>query len=370
MSYRLVLDARLLHYNRTGIGRYIRHLYEAIAALEPERELCIGYSRRDGERRLESRWPHGATLWTPPHHRLERWTLAAEVVRLRPRVLHSPDHVGPLPVGWRSVLTVHDLAFWRVPESHEPASRAYYDGLRRSAAEAARIICVSHATKADLLAECPEVEPKIRVVHEAPDPVYSGAASPHPNPLPEGEGRRPYFVVVGTISPRKNVSRIVEAFARVVGRGGMEQRPELVIVGADGYDAARVHRLPAELGIDAEVRFVGVQPAREVARLYRSALALVFPSLLEGFGLPVLEAMAARAPVITSDRSSLPEVAGEAALLVDPERTEQLSEAMWRVATDETLRERLRTAGLARAASFTWERAARETMAVLDEAAA
>jgi glycosyltransferase involved in cell wall biosynthesis len=107
-----------------------------------------------------------------------------------------------------------------------------------------------------------------------------------------------------------------------------------------------------------------------VARLYRCALALVFPSLLEGFGLPVLEAMAAGAPVITSDRSSLPEVAGDAALLVDPENTEALADAMRCVAADEALRQRLRAAGRARAREFTWDRAARETLAVFDEAAA
>jgi glycosyltransferase involved in cell wall biosynthesis len=368
VTYRLVLDARLLHYNRTGIGRYIRHLYGAMAALAPDRNVCIGYSRRDSERRLAPVWARGATLWTPPHHRLERWTLAAEVLRLRPRVLHSPDHVGPMPVGWRSVLTVHDLAFWRMPESHEPASREYYDGLRRSASEAARIICVSHATKTDLLAECPEAEPKVRVVHEAPDPLYAHERAA--DGASDLAGERPYFVFVGTISPRKNLMRIVKAFARVVERLDRGHRPELVIVGADGYDAALVHQLPGALRVEQYVRFVGPQPAQEVARLYRRALALVFPSLLEGFGLPVVEAMASGAPVITSNRSSPPEVAGDAALLVDPDDWEALAAEMTRVLNDGALRERLRLAGLSRAAKFSWERAARETLAVFDEAAA
>ena len=365
MSYRLVLDGRLLHYNRTGIGRYIRHLYSAMGNVAPERDVVVGYSRRDNERRLRDRWPRSATLWTPPHHRLERWALAAELVRLRPRVLHSPDHVSPVPLGWRSVLTVHDLAFWHVPESHEPASRAYYEGLRRSAAEATRIICVSHATKADLLAECPSVEAKVRVVHEAPDPLFAREADARAERSPMA-GVRPYFVFVGTIAPRKNVARLIEALASLDGAA----RPDLVIVGADGYGAAEVKALPARLGIERHVRFAGAQPAAEVARLYRGALALVFPSLLEGFGLPVLEAMAMGTPVITSTRSSLPEVAGEAALLVDPEDVAALSEAMALVAADAAQRERMSAAGRARAAAFSWERAARETLAVFDEAAA
>ena len=361
----MALDGRLLHYNRTGIGRYIRHLYGAMAAEAPGREVVVGYSRRDTERRLREAWRRSATLWTPPHHQLERWALGAELVRLRPRLVHSPDHVAPLPLGWRSVLTVHDLAFWRVPESHEPASRAYYQGLRRSAAEAARIICVSQATMKDLLAECPEVDAKVRVVPEAPDPLFTRVAEGGMERSPL-VGERPYFVFVGTIAPRKNVGRLIEALARVEA----SVRPELVVVGADGYGAAEVRALPGRLGIERSVRFVGAQPAAEVARLYGGALALVFPSLLEGFGLPVLEAMAMGAPVITSDRSSLPEVAGEAALLVDPEDVTALGEAMGRVASDVALRERLSAAGRARAAEFSWERAARETLAVFDEAAA
>ena len=361
----MALDGRLLHYNRTGIGRYIRHLYEAMSAEAPGREVLVGYSRRDTERRLRGAWQRSVTLWTPPHHRLERWALAAELVRFGPRLVHSPDHVAPLPLGWRSVLTVHDLAFWRVPESHEPASRAYYEDLRRSAAEAARIICVSRATKADLLAECPDVESKVRVVHEAPDPSFARAVKDEMERSPLA-GRRPYFVFVGTIAPRKNVRRLIEALAQLEAA----VRPALVVVGADGYGAAEVRALPRRLGIEGAVRFVGAQPAAEVARLYAGALALVFPSLLEGFGLPVLEAMAVGAPVITSNRSSLPEVAGKAALLVDPEDVTALREAMARVASDAALREQLSAAGRARAAEFSWERAARETLAVFDEAMA
>ncbi|MGI8424489.1 MAG: glycosyltransferase family 4 protein [Chloroflexota bacterium] len=366
MTYRLLLDARLLHYNRTGIGRYIRHLYDSMARAHPGYELTIGYSWRDAERGLSRVSPRATALWTPPHHPAERWALAAELVRHRPTLVHSPDHVCPQPLSWRAVLTVHDLAFWRMPESHERASRAYYDGLRRSAEQATRIICVSHATKRDLLNECPGVAEKVRVVHEAPDPMYQ-SASRQPSALASG---RPYFVFVGTIAPRKNVARIVQAFAQVVARTDGSDRPELLIVGADGYGAAAVRQLPAALGIASHVRFLGPQPAGEVVRLYQNTLALVFPSLLEGFGLPVLEAMAASAPVSTSNRTSLPEVAGEAALLVDPEDVDDLAEAMLGLATDESLRERLRTAGRAQASRFSWERTARETLAVFAEAVA
>lgn len=363
---RVLLDARLLHYNRTGIGRYIRHLYGAMARVARERDVVVAYSRKDRERRLRHAWRREAMLWTPAHHTWERWALAAELLRLRPDVVHSPDHVCPQPLGWGAVVTVHDLAFWKEPESHEPASRDYYTRLRRSAAQAARIICVSHATKRDLLEYCPDVEPKVRVVHEAADPFFEAVGAERPALA----GARPYFVFVGTIAPRKNVARIVRALAAVVrGREGLE-RPELVIVGADGYGAAEVRALPAALGIGGDVRFVGPQPVGDVARLYRHAVALVYPSLMEGFGLPILEAMASGAPVITASRSSMPEVAGDAALLVDPEDVAALAEAMRRVLDDPALRRRLIAAGKERAAKFSWEQAARETLAVIDEAAA
>ncbi|HEU5317196.1 MAG TPA: glycosyltransferase family 1 protein [Chloroflexota bacterium] len=361
---RLALDARLLHYNRTGIGRYIRHLYQALAPVAPERDLTVGYSRKDREHALDPAWRRGTVLWTPPHHRLERWTLAAELLRLRPALVHAPDHVCPQPLGWRTVLTVHDLAFWRLPETHTPESRAYYDGLRRSAAQATRIICVSHATRQELLAEMPDLAHKCRVVYEAPDPLFLG---PSEGPSTVATGRR-YFVFVGTISPRKNVARIVEAFAAAVADAPSRERPELIMVGGDAPGAEDIRSMPAPLGVERDVRFVGHQPASEVARLYRAALALVYPSLMEGFGLPILEAMACGAPVITSNRSSMPEVAGEVALFVDPERVPEIAGAMRRALEDASLRDRLATAGRLRVTQFSWERAARETLAVFDDA--
>ena len=176
---RIVVDGRLLHYNRTGIGRYLRHLYRAIGDLEgqgglpptvsrPREQITVLYSRRDTRRPLQDCLPRSAVAWTPGHHPRERWALALEGARLRPRLWHAPDHVCPQPLGWRTVLTVHDLAFWRLPESHSAPSRAYYAGLRRSANQATRIICVSQATRQDLLQATGIPEERVRVVPEAP----------------------------------------------------------------------------------------------------------------------------------------------------------------------------------------------------------
>ncbi|MGH2351943.1 MAG: glycosyltransferase family 4 protein [Chloroflexota bacterium] len=364
----ILLDARLLHYNRAGIGRYIRHLYTAMASVCASRRdagdyrpatITVLYHRKDRERALAGAWPRSAVAWTPAHHRLERWALAAEAARLRPRLLHAPDHVCPQPLGWRTVVTVHDLAFLRYPATHSQASRAYYAGLQRSVRQATRVICVSEATKRDLLQATGVDERKLRVVHEAPDPAYAAAGSPAP-------AARPYFIFVGAIEPRKNLETAFRALAMLSKPG----RPEFLIVGAPGWGAAPILSLPAALGVEQEVRFLGRLPTAQVAALYRGATALVYPSLLEGFGLPVLEAMAAGAPVIASNRASIPEVAGDAAELVDPTDAGALAAAMERVASCAAYRDDLRRRGQARARQFSWERAACETLAVFEEALA
>jgi len=363
----LVVDARLLAYNRSGIGRYLRHLYTAMAEVvgdEPPGmapaglRLTMLYHRSDRERALAGLWP-GSAAWTPPHHRLERWMLAAELARLRPQLVHAPDHVCPEPLGWRTVLTVHDLAFLRLPETHAPQSRAYYAGLLRSVCRATRTICVSQATRDDLLELAGADPERVRVIYEAPDPCYrpDGPAAP---------AERPYLVFTGTIEPRKNLARVLRALATLApGR-----RPELRVAGAAGYRAAEVLALPAQLGLEGDVCFLGPRPTSEVASLYRGAIALIFPSLLEGFGLPILEAMACGTPVITSNRSSMAEVAGDAAVLVDPEDVESIAAAISQLMEHPSEREEWRRRGLARAAQFSWQRAARQTLDTFAEALA
>jgi glycosyltransferase involved in cell wall biosynthesis len=363
VTARVVVDARLLHYNRGGIGQYLRHLYRAMALLPAGRmgglDFTVLYSRKDDERLLSDAWPRAATAWTPAHHPLERWALAAELIRLRPALVHSPDHVAPQPVGWRSVVTVHDLAFRLLPETHASRSRSYYAGLEDSVRRAQGVICVSEATRRDLLSIAPHVAAKVTVIHEAADPRYGLEGPVH------AQGR-PYVVFVGTVEPRKNVSAIVRALAALP--PGV--RPELKIVGAPGAALAEVQDLAASLGLGSDVTYQGRLATPEVAAIYRGALALVYPSLLEGFGLPILEAMACGTPVITSDRSSMPEIAGDAALLVDPTDLASISSAVERVTSDQALRQTLKARGLARAGQFSWSRAAAETLATFQQALA
>ncbi len=365
---RLGLDARLLAYNRGGIARYITALGHALAALPapaPFDDLVAIYHRKDRARALATSGWRGLTAWTPPHHRIERYALALELAPRRLDLLHSPDHVPSGAGAARSVVTMHDLSFLLYPATHSAASRRYYAQVAWTVERADRIIAVSEATKRDLVREVGADPARIRVVHEA--------ATPMPDPVaPSGDNQplapfaQPYVLSVqASIEPRKNVPRLIEAFAQA-----RRAHPalRLVVAGGPGADEPAGRAAVARHDLAAAVDFPGVLPETLLRASYRGALALAYPSLYEGFGLPLLEAMSAGTPVIAARVSSLPEVAGDAALLVDPLDVDALAGALVQVAGDEALRADLATRGFRRVRRFSWERAARETLAVYREA--
>ncbi len=386
MTLPVLLDARILTYNDTGIARYVRHLYRAMRVIadeaiasggSPPVEVTVLESRRERRHHLSDAWPDARRAWTPPHHRLERWTLAGEVGlaawtlarRDRKRlVLHSPDHVSPGRFGilqgrrWANVVTVHDLAFMKVPDSHTPESRAYYSGIIRTARDAEIIICPSKATATDLLDETRCDPSRVRVIPEAADPRYRPASPGAPMAAVPG---RPYILTVGSIEPRKNVKTLLEAIATLP----PSRRPMVRIVGAAGRASDDLGALVASKGLDRDVAFMGRMGTEEIGALYRGAIAAAYLSLYEGFGLPVLEAMACGCPVIASGVSSIPEVAGDAALLVDPGEPEAVAHAIETVMGDAGAAAELRRRGLARAARFTWATAARQTIDAFRDAA-
>ncbi|MSQ43879.1 MAG: glycosyltransferase family 1 protein [Chloroflexi bacterium] len=385
MTVPVVLDARIMAYNRTGISRYIRHLYEGMASLRDSSsagsdpfpiDVTVLSSRRDAEHLLAAAWGRSAIGLTPPHHRLERVALSVEIARIlfgafparsraRP-VLHSPDHVCPEPLSvwgarqWATVVTVHDLSFLRVPYTHSVESRRYYSGIHRTVRTAERIICPSQATAADLLDMTTADSSRIRVIHEAPDPRYVEVGPA----FRSVDTQRPYILTVGSIEKRKNIKLLIEAIATM----SPAERPDVKIVGSPGSAYEDCVKEVSRNSLTNRVEFLGRVSTEMIASLYRGAAAMVYPSLYEGFGLPVVEAMACGAPVITSTSSCLPEVAGDAAILVAPEDVDGLRDAILKVIGDPSLASGMRARGLRRAASFSWERAATETVAVFLEA--
>jgi glycosyltransferase involved in cell wall biosynthesis len=363
----IAIDARLVGY-AAGIARYTAHLTAALSALDgPERYLVLrgrlGQRQRVGTSRAVQR-----RVFTPPHNRLERWTLPLELLARRPwpALLHSVDHVSPAWRNWRSVVTLHDLAFLLYPATHTADSRAYYAASGESVRRAERVIAVSQRTASDAVRLLGVDPARVRVVPEAAAPGFRprDAAAFQFVAQRLRLDERPYVLFVGTLEPRKNVPLLLDAFAQV--QAGLDA--QLLVVGGRGWLDEPIFAALARLGLGDAVRFLGGLDQDDLAALYSHAGVLVLPSVYEGFGLPVLEAMACGAPVVCSNAGPLPEVAGDAAVLLAPDDAGQWAQAILSVMTDARLADDLRQRGFARAATFSWERAAVATRDVYREA--
>ncbi|MFH1088010.1 MAG: glycosyltransferase family 1 protein, partial [Chloroflexota bacterium] len=311
---------------------------------------------------------HRRALWTPPHHRWEQVALPLELAPLGLDLLHSPDFIPPFRWRGRSVITVMDLAFLRFPQLLTGESRRYYGQVSRAVTRADAILAISHSTKNDLVGLLNAPADKITVTHLAADPGCRPVTEParleavrHTYGLPAD-----YLLFVGTLEPRKDLPTLLRSFASL---GPATKDVCLAVAGRPGWLYKQVYDLAESLRLGDRVRFLGGVPAADLPALYSGARLFVLPSLYEGVGMPVLEAMACGTPVVASNTSSLPEVAGDAALLVDPTDVDALSAVLLRIAGDPALRSDLRARGLVQAARFSWERCARETLAALVAAA-
>ncbi len=364
---RIAIDASRCTVPRiTGTERYAIELIRALIRLNPAHSLTLYF--RD---------PPAGDLFPPSDgvdYRIiplrRAWThlrFAAQLWRDRPDVTFVPAHTLPLLFPGRAAVTVHDLGFRYFPEAHPPTQRLYLDATTRySARRAAVVLADSEATARDLTRFYGTPLDKIRVVYPGVNP------SPPTLPRTQQEGAADlrqkyglpdrYFLFVGTLQPRKNIARIVQAY-----RLWRERHPHdsaaLVLAGGQGwlFDPAWVR------GVEGVI-LPGYVADADKGALLAGALALVFPSLYEGFGFPVVEAMHAGTPVIASDTSSLPELVGDAGLLVNPLDVEAIAAALGHITDDAVLRLALREKGYTQAATFTWERAARQTLAALEAA--
>ena len=360
------LDVRLTYTTGGGIARYIRHLASDLPALDP----TLGYTHfyRRGQAETFSTRARRVACWTPAHHRLERLALAAEVSPYRLDLLHSPDFIPPAGGYRQSLITVHDLTFLRYPQFLTAESRRYYnDQIRWAVARCAAISADSQATRDDLVNLLDVPAEKITVIHLGLEPRYAPAATGDARVADSAVLNRlaltpGYLLFVGTFEPRKNVGGLLEAYSLL--RRRWSGAPPLALVGRRGWLFEGSLRRLQELGLEQTVRILPEQAETDLPAIYRGAGLFVLPSHYEGFGFTVLEAMGCGVPTVIANRASLPEIAGAAALTVEPDDADAMAETIYRGLSDTALRQTLIARGLARAAQFTWESTARATLAL------
>jgi glycosyltransferase involved in cell wall biosynthesis len=345
-----------------GIGRYVRELLKAIANLDTENNYRVFYASPSplphslpplpanfSTRQLPFRDYWLSILW----HRAQI-PLPVNLVTGPLDLYHAPDFTLP-PVRAKSVLTVHDLSFERDPNSATPRLRAYLSRVvPRSVKRADHVIAVSQATKRDLIDLYQTPESKITVLYEGVDPIFKPTPSPAIR-LKYNLGSAPFIFSVSTIQPRKNYQRLIQALA------ALPADYQLVIAGGQGWLYDSIYAEAEKPAVRGRVKFIGFVPDDDLPALYTEAAVFAYPSLYEGFGLPLLEAMACGTPTLTSNISCLPEVAGQAAILVDPLSVDAIAAGL---AQTLARRDQLRPLGFARAAQFKWNEVARDLLAL------
>ncbi|MGD8904780.1 MAG: glycosyltransferase family 1 protein [Anaerolineae bacterium] len=364
---------------RTGTETYSLHLIRALLDQETEHRFRLYFNQAPAPglfpKSVETRVMPFPRLWT--HVRLSREMQAAP-----PDVLFVPSHVLPLIDPPRSVVTVHDLGFLHYPQAHTLFQNLYLRwSTRHNARAATRIVADSEATRRALLRAYAVPADRIVVVYPGRDESLAPVTDPQILDAVRARYRLStrYILYVGTLHPRKNLVRLVKAFAALL--GSLNSTPEhraggtldgdgelqLVFAGQKGWLYEEIFGEVRKLGLEDRVVFTGYMPEADLPSVLSGALAFVFPSLYEGFGLPVLEAMACGTPVVCSNVSSLPEVGGDAALLIDPLDVEALAGAMYQVISDGVLRDKLVERGMEQMRQFSWRQCASQVLEILED---
>ena len=383
MHLRVVIDAR--HIGDFGIGTYIRNLVRAFAAQDREDEFIL-VAGRDGMKDLAGL---PANFSTAIYERgdfelVDQVAFPLFLRRFSADVFHVPHNLAPLAMRRPYVVTVHDLSSILFEQRQGMRRNLLLNQFRRGIRKAARVIAVSAATQRDVQNLFGTPAERIRLVYSAPDPRFADRVASGGQGGGEGhqeEVRRileryqiecPFLLYAGAIRPQKNIPRLVEAFAVV--RGELESHPvyrnlRLIIIGDEISRYPAVRRSVIKTRVEEVVRFLGFVPFDTLRVFYEAASAFVFPSLYEGFGLPPLEAMASGTPVVASSVSSLPEVVGNAAVVVNPENVFDIARGIREALTDEERRAEMIARGFEQVRRFNWESTAAQVLEIYREVA-
>jgi len=366
---RIGIDARLSYHQPAGISRYTWYLLRALAQLNQQDEFLIFQHRKHRAPLIDQTNFHRSTLFAPVHHRAEQFFLPLELFWQSLDLIHSTDFIPPLYSPIPAVITVHDLAFFHWPNFLTKDSAAYYGQIDRAVRHARHIIVPSENTKQDLIGILGTPDKKISVIYEAANPSFMPLAVEPARRAMAAKFKIPtdYILFVSTIEPRKNVNGLLHAYRYLRDKYNVGDTG-LVLAGSPGWLYEETMTLVKELALEKSTFFLGRVTDEDLHQLYVGARCHVHPAHYEGFGLPPLEAMACGTPTIVSNVSSLPEVVGDAALLVDPNNREEIAVAIHRLLSDDELHAELREKGLKRASCFNWETAAKSTMEVYRKA--
>lgn len=368
---RIAIDAHSVGAKLGGNESYATNLVESLAQIDEVNSYTVYVTKREAVERFSNRWPNFSVRSTLPHTPLIRipLTLSTELRRNPVDVLHvqfTAPPFAPCPV----VVSIHDLSFEHLPQTFKWRSRNQLRiTVRRSAKDAAHVIALSKYVRQDLIATYKLSPEKVSAI-----PL---AAPSHFGPVRNEEElqrvrqtygiRGAYILTVGAIQPRKNLSRLLNAYSRL--RKARVDAPKLVLAGKWAWLYDETLRAIHDLGVADSVILTGYVPETDLPALYSGAICFIYPSYFEGFGLPPLEAMKCGAPVIVGNQTSLPEVVGDAAVLMDPFDVDAIAAALARVVSDSDLRAQLSVKGLARAQLFNWQETARQTLAIYKRAA-
>ena len=370
----IAIDAHSVAAQLAGNETYAINLIEALAEIDQTNRYTLYVTKKAAIDRFDGRWPNFTVRQTLPHTPLVRIPLAlsAELRQHPVDVLHVQYTAPPFPP-CPIVATIHDLSFEHLPETFNRRSRTQLRfTVRHTTGRAAQILTLSEFSRRDII-ETYGVDPDLIW-------VTPPAAPPHFAPVTnEIELRRiresygintDYLLSLGSIQPRKNLITLIEAYSCLRRSRPEGKLPRLVLAGKRGWLDREIFRAAERSDFQQDILFTGYVPEQDLPALYSGATCFVYPSYFEGFGLPVVEAMQCGVPVIAGNRTSLPEVTGDAALMFDPFDTRALSEAITRLVDDPDYRARLRLKGLKRAKDFNWKVTAQLTLAAYERAAA